>query len=89
MTERRSKQNLADFSKDAQAARLLERLCLGPVDVFTARHELNILHPAARIRDLREKGYPIKTHLKTLEDPAGYTHPRCAVYYLSASQEAA
>jgi hypothetical protein len=48
-------------STSAQRARLLERLKLTPVDTITARRELDILMPAARICELREEGMRIDT----------------------------
>lgn len=82
MTDRR----LQDLSAPGQRARLLERLQSGPIDTMTARLELNVLHPAARIQELRERGHRINTHRRTIEGSHGAKHPRVAVYYLSTSQ---
>lgn len=71
-----------DTSSEAQRARLLERLHAGPVDTITARRELNIMMPAARVKELREAGHPIKTHRLTLTDDHGRTHHGVALYYL-------
>jgi hypothetical protein len=89
MTERSPEQKLRDISASAQRERLLERLQLGPVDTLTARQELNVLHPAARIQELRIAGHPIRTHLAAITDAQGFQHPRCAIYYLSTACEAA
>ncbi|MGH8436478.1 MAG: helix-turn-helix domain-containing protein [Pseudomonas sp.] len=72
-----------DTSADAQRARLLARLHSGPVDTITARSELNIMMPAARIKELREAGHPIQTQRVTLTDDQGRTHHGVALYYLS------
>jgi hypothetical protein len=78
----KKKTHLHDNSTDAQRVRLLARLYAGPVDTFTARSELNILMPAARVKELRELGYPIKTHRITLADDHGRPHHGVAMYYL-------
>lgn len=74
---------LRDVSAACQRARLLERLQAGPIDTVTARLELNVLHPAARIQELRADGYNIRTHRRTVEDAQGFKHPGVATYYLS------
>ena len=48
-------------SADEQRARLLQRLKQSPVDTITARRELDIMMPAARIFELREQGEQIDT----------------------------
>lgn len=75
----------------AQRARLLDRLHAGPIDTLTARRELNILHPAGRIDELRNMGYRITTHRITVRDEHGFRHEGIALYALSAGphQEAA
>ncbi len=73
---------LNDTTAEAQRARLLERLQLGPVDTIKARSELNIMMPAARIKELREAGHAIKTYRLTLTDDHGRTHHGVALYYL-------
>lgn len=71
-----------DTSGNAQRARLLARLRLGPVDTLTAIWELNIMRPGARIFELRALGYPIQAHLSTLKDGQGRYHSKVATYYL-------
>ncbi|MBG0845884.1 helix-turn-helix domain-containing protein [Pseudomonas chengduensis] len=73
-----------DTTTSAQRARLLERLHQSPVDTISARRDLNIMMPAARVKELREAGHPIKTHLLTLTDDQGRTHRRVALYYLGS-----
>ena len=75
-------------STEAQRARLLARLKAGPIDTITARRELNILMPAARIKELREAGYPIETQRITLIDDHGRNHSGIALYYLRTNPEA-
>lgn len=76
------KTHVNDTSGHAQRARLLARLHLGPVDTITARAELNIMMPAARAKELRERGHPIKTHRITMTDDQGRTHHGIALYYI-------
>lgn len=81
------KTRIDDTSSHAQRARLLERLCLGPVDTITARRELNIMQPAARIKELREAGHSIMTHRITLTDDHGRAHHGVALYYLTTASD--
>ena len=71
-------------STEAQRARLLAWLKQGPIDTISARRDLNILAPAARIIELRFAGYPISTQRITLTDDQGRTHNRIALYFLSS-----
>jgi len=79
---------LHDTSGDAQRARMLARLQEGPVDTLTARRELNILMPAARVKELKDMGHDIRTHLGPLHDDQGRLHWKVATYYLSAGRGA-
>lgn len=81
----KKKTPLHDTAAEAQRARLLERLQNAPIDTITARRELNLLMPAARVKELREAGHPIKTHRITAKDEQGRTHHGIALYYLGAS----
>lgn len=76
---------LGDTSAQGQRARLLAWLSERPIDTFTARHELNVAHPAARIQELREQGYNIRTHRRPVLDEHGRKHSAVAMYYLSAA----
>ena len=76
------KTHVNDTSGSAQRARLLSRLHLGPVDTITARAELNIMMPAARVKELREQGHPINTHRITITDEQGRAHHGVALYYI-------
>lgn len=77
------KTHIHDASSIAQRSRLLERLFVQPVDTITARSELNIMMPAARVKELRDRGHDIRRHLITLTDEQGRTHHGIALYYLS------
>lgn len=80
-----SRKNITNTSAESQRGRLLERLQLGPLDTFTAREELNIAHPAGRVQELRELGYPVLTHRRSTTDAQGFTHPGVATYYLATT----
>lgn len=73
-----------DTSSGAQRNRLLERLRLQPVDTFTARSELNIMMPAARVKELRDRGHDIRRQLITLTDDYGRSHHGIALYFLTS-----
>lgn len=72
-----------DTTTQAQRARLLDALELGPITTIDARSRLNIMMPAARVKELRSLGHPIVTHLRDLYDDQGRRHSRVAVYYLA------
>lgn len=75
-------------SSNAQRKRFLERLKLGPVDTVTARSELDILCPAARVLELRKLGYNIETVWLNRPTDCGDVH-RVALYVLHAGELAA
>lgn len=74
-------------SVEAQRARLLERLRQGPVSTLDARALLDVLHPAARVMELREQGYQIETLWSRELSPCGRLH-RVARYVLLPSNDA-
>lgn len=74
-------------SSSAQRTRLLARLRLGPIDTLSARSELNILMPAARIKELKERGHPIRVQRINMTDEQGRTHHGIALYYLTQTAE--
>ncbi|MEH6365558.1 MULTISPECIES: helix-turn-helix domain-containing protein [Pseudomonas] len=77
--------HLNNTSVHAQRARLLERFHqVGSVTTIAARNDLNIMMPAARVKELRELGHPIKTHRITMTDEQGRTHQGVALYYIGA-----
>jgi hypothetical protein len=65
-----------------QCARLLEWLQTKTITTLQAREELDILHPASRIQELREAGHNIITHRTT--DDTGKSKHRVACYVLLA-----
>ena len=75
--------NHGNTSANAQRTRLLARLQLGPVDTITARRELNILMPAARIKELKDRGHNIHAQRISLTDDQDRTHHGIALYYLT------
>lgn len=66
----------------SQHARILARLKRGAATTIEFIEEENVLRPGARIRELREKGHNIQTHLQDVIDPWGRKHSRVALYYL-------
>jgi len=50
-----------DDSAHSQRLRLLARLEVAPVDTITAQRELDVMHPAARIMELKRRGKQIDT----------------------------
>jgi hypothetical protein len=71
----------------SQRQRLLEFLqCYGRISTLEARAKLNVLHPAARVFELRQRGVKILTFWRTDVTPEGYEH-RVANYLLSQSAE--
>ena len=65
----------------AQRRRLLHELERRPISTLQARTELDIFHPAARVQELRELGYKIHTHRRTIETDKG-RHSKVAEYVL-------
>ncbi|CAK0776008.1 hypothetical protein CCP3SC15_530009 [Gammaproteobacteria bacterium] len=73
-------------SASAQRLRLLARLRRGPITTLEARHELDVMHPSARIQELREDGYPIITHWTRDRTAEGNPH-RVGQYILMGGAE--
>lgn len=69
-------------STEAQRVRLLAALKHGPVDTFSAREQLDIAHPAGRVRELRRAGHDIAMALEERVSPAGEFH-RIGVYRMT------
>jgi hypothetical protein len=53
--------NAHSNSATAQRKRILQFLHTKPLDTLTARKELDVMHPAARVMELRKQGIGIKT----------------------------
>lgn len=77
-TPRNSDANAAE----AQRLRLLDALRTGPVTTLQARAELDVMHPAARVLELREDGLHILTAWTREPSPCGRLH-RVARYVLA------
>lgn len=86
--EKRSLSHGDIINKTTQCARLLRRLNTGSVDTLTARNELSILHPAARVQELKDQGHKILKHTLTLTDDQGQKHHGVALYYLGTTSAA-
>lgn len=69
-------------SSKSQCARLLKRLQQSRITTFEARSELNIMHPSARIQELKAAGHDIHTQELDAYDNNGCKHPRVAHYTL-------
>lgn len=59
--KKNSRRHYADLSAEAQRRRLLDALRCSPISTLEARHNLDILHPAMRVRELRLDGFNIQT----------------------------
>lgn len=79
--ENQTEHHYADLSASAQRARLLDALRLTPITTIEARRNLDILHPAMRVLELRAIGYGINTVWVYQESDAGVRH-RIARYAL-------
>lgn len=51
----------AATSSEAQRQRILEALHYRSLTTLECRHELDVLHPAARVMELRKQGHDIQT----------------------------
>lgn len=71
---------------NSQRFRLLAELRNRPVSTIYARKYLDILHPAMRVKELRDKGFNILTHKKQEETQRGRKHT-VAEYVLLAGGE--
>ena len=69
-----------DDSAHSQRLRLLERLQVAPVDTITARRELDVMHPAARIMELKKRGNKIDTVRVGRPTDCGKVH--CVAQYV-------
>lgn len=74
-------------SAEAQRARLLVELRKSPVTTLSARRDIDVLHVAARILELRQLGYRIDTIWTSDCTSEGHSH-RVAKYVLQGEAEA-
>lgn len=65
----------------AQRKRILEFLRVRPLDTLTARKVLDVMHPAARVMELRKRGEKIQTVKIDRASDCGEIH-RVACYVL-------
>lgn len=70
-------------STNAQRQRLLECLKVTPVDTITARREMDVMHPAARIMELKRRGNQIDAVWVDRPTDCGKVH-RVALYVLKS-----
>ena len=72
--------------KDATSSDMpRSRLRLQLLEINTASRELKSMMPAARVKELRDRGHDIRRHLISLTDDHGRTHHGIALYFLSTS----
>ena len=81
--ENQNTHHYADLSASAQRGRLLDALRVAPITTIEARRNLDILHPAMRVLELRGQGYGINTVWTHQKTDAGIRH-RIARYVLQA-----
>lgn len=70
----------------AQRSRILNHLRnSGPLTTLEARNSLDVMHPAARVMELRQQGFNIVTHRRTDYTDQGDPHV-VAQYVLFAKE---
>ncbi len=82
--------SIQDVSNASQHRRLLAGLIEAGADGITtvqARRDLNVMQPAARIQELRERGYIITTMRQPVLDDYGRKHPGVGRYVLLATPD--
>lgn len=72
----------------AQRRRILDFLRIHPLDTLTARKELDVMHPAARVMELRKQGIGIITTKIDRPSDCGKIH-KVACYILEVGAVAA
>ena len=55
----------------SQQARILAYLRVKPLTTLTARNELDVMHPASRVQELKAQGHNIITHRETIDSGKG------------------
>lgn len=78
-----------DYSITEQQKRVLQALREAPQSTLSLRSQFNIMHPGARIQELRDTGYRIDTVRQTRVDDYGRKHPAVAVYVLVEGRKCA
>lgn len=77
--------NPASTDTHSQRAKILELLAERPRNTFEFR-ENGIMHPSARISELRDKGYNIQT-VKVNQQHSTYKHKNVALYVLHGGKK--
>ncbi|MFI3157111.1 MAG: helix-turn-helix domain-containing protein [Methylococcaceae bacterium] len=75
-------ENNYSTNSESQRQRLLAWLLTSTITTLQARQELDIMHPAMRIKELRNQGHNIITHWTTAD--TGKAKHRVASYVLLA-----
>ncbi|KDE41364.1 hypothetical protein ADINL_0044 [Nitrincola lacisaponensis] len=74
-----------DLSLTAQRSRLLKHfVIIGHVSTIEARDELNIMHPAGRVMELRDAGFIIPMVWEWQDDHNGRPHKIGRYHYFGA-----
>jgi hypothetical protein len=81
--QEKPQRNFEQNSAQAQRLRLGDSLRIGPVTTIGARAKLDVLHPAGRIKEMRERGWQILTEWVHEPTDCGKLH-RVARYVLIA-----
>jgi hypothetical protein len=69
-----------------QRQQILAWLYIGTLTTLQARKELDIMHPAARVKELREQGYNIITHWTTGDTGKGKHRIACYALLMDGAQ---
>ena len=78
------KHHAKSTAADAQRARALEALLVGPKTTYDLRR-LGLFQAPTRILELRRRGYEITTEPVQIVDADGFIHERVALYTLISS----
>lgn len=83
-------QNHKGNDAETQANRSLEAFRLfTSLTTQDLRQELDIMHPAGRVKELRGRGFNIQTHWENYPTTCGKKHRMARYVYLGRQQEAA
>lgn len=82
-TTEAAKQNTQDEynTASAQRARILSALKIAPISTIECRRDIDVMHPAARVLELRAAGHEIHTFWNLERTECGRLH-RVAKYVL-------
>ncbi len=86
----REKQEKSSTSAITQRKSILAFLQPGnQLTTLHAREYLGIMHPAMRVKELRQQGHNIMTHWRTEEDVTGTRHRIASYVLMTGKQEGA